>query len=176
MSKLLIAIFITIVCARPGVVYAANKAIRPERSHSFSADKFQSLLKDPGELKISNVEKIVGRKLRFREKIQLIVLKKQLNRSKKKIYYEADPDKQALVSLIAGSVVLIIVTLGLFNLITGIAFLVLIPALAVLALWLGLRSARSGKNFKNMFGIIAGGLVILTGVAIALGALIFGVV
>lgn len=175
MSKLIIAIFITIFCTRQ-VVYAANTAILSEKPYALAADKSQQLLKDPRELKIRDVERIVGRKLRFKEKIQLTIVKMQLKNSRKKNYYEADPDKQALISLIAGSVVLIVAILGLFNLITGIAFLVLIPALAVLALWLGLRSAMSGKNFKNMFGIIAGGLVILAGIAIALGALIFGVV
>jgi hypothetical protein len=123
------------------------------------------------DYKIKELEKTAGRKFTFKEKMQIKLLKAFTKKGKyKKFYGNADPDKQATLSFVFALAALGLLIPGLLNIITGAAFLGIIPLLAILALWLGLKSKRAGKNFKNMFGIIAGGSIIVIGIVIALGA------
>lgn len=122
-------------------------------------------------LKIKELEKVSGRKFTFKEKIKFQALKILFKKnSTKKFYKEANPDKQATFSFLFALLAIGLLIPGLLNVLTGAAFLGIIPVLAILALWLGLRSKRSGKNFKNMFGIIVGGSIILLGLIIGIGA------
>ena len=123
------------------------------------------------DYKIKELEKTAGRKFTFKEKLQIKLLKVFAKKSKhKKFYGNADPDKQATLSFIFALAALGLLIPGLLNVITGAAFLGIIPVLAVAAIWLGLKSKKSGKNFKNMFGIIAGGSIIVVGIIVAIGA------
>jgi hypothetical protein len=123
-------------------------------------------------LKIKDLEKLYGRKFTLKEKIRIKLLKLSLKKAQNKNYTDEDPGKLATISFIAGILTLGLLVVAFANIITGVIFLVMIPALALVALWCGLRSARSGKKFKNLFGIIVGGITLLASLAIGLIAMI----
>ncbi|OSZ80209.1 hypothetical protein CAP36_02860 [Chitinophagaceae bacterium IBVUCB2] len=128
------------------------------------------------KFKIKDLEKLIGKRFTLKEKIEIRILsigyKKKIRANK---FAPGDPDKQGKLSFIFGVAALALLSTiflpwasGSF---LGIILLFAIPVLAGLALWLGLRSAREGKNFKNVFGIIAGGAIIALAIILSVSAL-----
>jgi len=134
-------------------------------------------LTDIKEIKIRDLQKKMGRKFSIKEKIILAVLKKKINRMDKKSWNsEADPNKQATISFVSGVLALSILTLGLLNVFIGLGIVILFAVLAFLAFWTGMKSRKSGRNFKNTFGFITGGLILFAGIIGGALILIFGVI
>ena len=169
--KMIITITILLLAKYPVtthvLLFENNVSVLPQSLNKIPKRMFDYIQ----ALTIKDIQKISGHKLSLSEKLNILLLKHRLKRiAKNKRPYEADAGKQASISFILG-----IITIGLLlggNILTGVAFLAIIPIFGLLALWFGLKSARNGgKTFKNMFGIIVGGLVVIAGVIIGISAL-----
>ena len=129
------------------------------------------LWRDLSQYSVKELERLSGKKFTLKQKIAVKFLQKGGKKARKLV--EEDP--QGNLSFISALIVLgSLSLLFLPNLSSffGALFLVIVCATALLALWMGLRSKRKrGKTFKNMFGIIVGGGVIIIAIILSISAL-----
>ena len=116
-------------------------------------------------LKIKTLEKLLHRKFTLREKIECVIVQKIIKRKyRAQGLAETDPNKQSTWSFILGSAAALILIIAFVTLALPTLLVASIPALAIVALWLGIKSRKKGKNFRNLFGILLGGGIILLGI------------
>lgn len=111
------------------------------------------------------------KKPKFRQTLKAIFIKVVYRKFLKMSHKTVKDDNASTLPFLFSLATIILLIPGLLNIFTGIAFLILIPLFAALALWLGLKSRRSSKNFKNTFAIITGGTILILGLIISIIAL-----
>ncbi len=113
-------------------------------------------------MKPAAIEKKLGRKLTFKEKIQVRIAK--LHYSLTKRYAEGEPSpkqlKQGRLALVLGGLGFLILALAAAGaVLPGLIVLFTLP-LGVGALILGIRSAKGNGNTAGVLGIASGGAIL----------------
>jgi hypothetical protein len=107
---------------------------------------------------VTQIEKLLGKKLSFFQKTQLKILRKKLQKSSG-IQDPTDKQiKQGRLSALMGGTGLAFLVIGVL---TGLGLLALLAILlAIFAIILGARSRKGNKNHAGLFGIITGSITL----------------
>jgi hypothetical protein len=114
------------------------------------------------KMKPAAIEKLIGKKLTFKQKIQLKAIQLKYALSKKFAESEPTPQqlKQGRIASTVGGIALLILAVGATGVVVPGLFALLTLPLGIMALILGIRSSKGNGNTLGIIGIVTGAAVL----------------